>query len=288
MCFCVEGMRSLGKMFYVCMWVLVYMPAIVIMFCYFWYLRTLNVSNSVIQDALLETLKKRDANWPNIQYTFKCCGVESYKDYSVYSPPDDSCCQVVYPHCAENAFKNVTIASHLHQNGCIDYIRYKLNAHIQVITFPVQIMSLVATIVLLFASVLLYKYIKRIGSSKDTQPQHKEGPIYLDNAESDGSDGNETIVTNTDDDELILTTNNDINLAEDESITTEMIRDEILNDLEAMETNKEDGEDGSELQNVLIQSESNESEAINYEVQIHIENSEVIILESDDDQLLEP
>ncbi len=271
---------KLAVVLYAGMWVIVFFPAIVITIFGFCYVFTFNVSNEVIRDALLETLRadKRDPAWPNAQYSFKCCGVDSYHDYHSYSPPDDSCCKVVSPNCAKNALVNPTIASKLHQEGCIDNITFELNTHIKAITLPFQAMQLFAINIMVFATILIFKYYKRIRSSRQTKIENAAATVSIDGEESDGSDGNETIETDTDDDELILANYNDSNLTENESVNTDMITDEILNDL------KED-DDGSELQNVLIQSESNYYEGINNEVQIHMENSAEIIF---DDQLLEP
>ena len=240
-------------------WVIIYMPTMLLSFSCFCYLYTYRFDSGDLHDALIETLQTttedRHPAWPKVQYTFQCCGVKSYKDYGPYQTPDDSCCKVVNPHCADNALKNMTIASHLHQKGCLDDIVYELNTYFREITFPLQMMSLSAVFILIFVTILLFKYIKRVKSPKKNHPQDEEAPINLDNEESDGSDGNETTETNAEDDELILT---------DES------------DLEDM-----------------IENESNDTQLIPTEVQVHLENvaentGRDSILESDDDPLLEP
>ncbi len=252
------NLRRLGTYLYF-VWVLIYLPTIIMSFLCFWYYYAYHTDTKELRDALLEHLSyQRDPAWPKVQYTFQCCGVDSYKDYGPYDTPDDSCCKVVSPHCADNALKDPTIASRLHQKGCFDDIQFEVNMSVQNITYPFQILSLSAMFMLMFVSILLFKYVRYYRSCMEIRPQNEEASVNIEDEDSCGSDGNETIETNAEDDEqLILTDDNN-----------------------------------SDSENVTIENASNHAEVVVNEVLGNMENVaaniEENIFESDDEQLLEP
>lgn len=148
------------KVIFVATWIIFFIPTISLIIYYFWYYNDYTIKNIDFHDDLLETLQKdaRDPAWANIQYSFKCCGVDNYTDYTYASGDvDDSCCKIVFPNCAKGALKNTTIAARLHQNGCLDSIRSRFVLNVKFVTFPFQIICLVTIFLLFLASLCMFK-----------------------------------------------------------------------------------------------------------------------------------
>ncbi len=234
-----------------------YLPSMMINFGWCYAMYTYELENSGIRDVLLESLltENRDLAWSKAQYTFECCGVDSYKDYGPHFTPDDSCCKTVFPKCANNALKNSTVASNLHQKGCIDFIRRRLMMQREFITAPFRIICLGSLFFLLLAWVPMAHYIKlHLKKPALTTEYIEKSTDHTENLDEE-SDGNETIETDDEDDEPILTDN--------------------------LDSNSEDA---------LLENESNDSNIIIDEVQIHMDNVvgniEENIFQNDDEQLL--